>query len=161
RDEHGRRQVEPDDYRRNLAEIVARLRRTGAALVWATTTPVPAGVQGPRRDPADVARYNQVARGVMEAAGVRIHDLGGFAQARAQRLQIPRNVHFTPAGSAALARPVAREIRRALRHRNHQKRGSRHPPGGRPGGVGRAGSRPANASAGECGAAGAAGNPAG
>lgn len=120
----GRHQVEPDDYRRNLAAIVARLQRTGAILVWATTTPVPAGVRGPRRDPADVARYNQVAQEVMDASGVRLHELGAFAQARAQRLQIPRNVHFTNAGSEALAGPVAREIRRALRHRN---RGSHHP----------------------------------
>ncbi len=36
----------------------------------ATTTPVPQDVQGPQRDPADVLRYNEAARWVMDAADV-------------------------------------------------------------------------------------------
>jgi len=104
-----------------------RLQRTGAALIWATTTPVPQGVQGPQRDPADVLRYNEVARRVMDAAGVRINDLYALAQSCIDRIQIPQNVHFTTAGSAELARPVAREIREALRQRHRTGSGSARP----------------------------------
>ena len=57
------------------------------------------------------------ARRVMDAAGIRINDLYAFAQPRLARIQIPQNVHFTPAGSAELANPVARAIREALRQR--------------------------------------------
>ena len=85
--------------------------------------PVPQGVKGPQRDPADVPRYNEAARRVMDAAGVRINDLYAFSQPRVARIQIPQNVHFTPAGSAELARPVAREIREALSQR--RRAGSR------------------------------------
>jgi hypothetical protein len=113
----GRHQVELDQYERNLVRLLDRLQRTGAVLIWATTTPVPQGVKGPQRDPADVPRYNEAARRVMNAAGVRINDLYAFSQPRVASIQIPRNVHFTTAGSAELARPVARNIREALRQR--------------------------------------------
>ena len=114
---NGRHQVELDQYERNLERLLVRLQRTGAALIWATTTPVPQGVKGPQRDPADVPRYNEAARRVMDTAAVRINDLYAFTQPRVARLQIPQNVHFTTAGSAELAHPVAREIREALRER--------------------------------------------
>ena len=114
---NGRHQVELEQYERNLERLSDRLQRTGASLIWATTTPVPANVQGPQRVPADVPRYNEAARRVMDAAGVRFDDLCAFAQPRIARIQIPQNVHFTFAGSAELARPVAREIRAALGQR--------------------------------------------
>ena len=37
----GKRQVEPDDYEKNLRTLVAKLKATGAKLIWATTTPIP------------------------------------------------------------------------------------------------------------------------
>ncbi len=113
----GRHKVEVDEYERNLERLLDRLQRTGAALIWATTTPVPQGVKGPQRAPADVPRYNEAARRVMDAAGVRINDVYAFTQPRLARIQIPQNVHFTAGGSAELARPVAREIREALKQR--------------------------------------------
>jgi hypothetical protein len=114
---NGRHQVELDQYERNLERLLDRLQRTGAALIWATTTPVPQGVKGPQRDPADVPCYNEAARRVMDAAAVRINDLYAFTQPRVARMQIPQNVHFTTAGSAELAHPVAWEIREALSRR--------------------------------------------
>jgi alpha-galactosidase len=113
----GRHQVELDQYERNLVRLLDRLQRTGAALIWATTTPVPQGAKGPQRDPADVPRYNEAARRVMDAGGVQINDLHAFAEPRLARIQIPQNVHFTPTGSAELAGRVARDIRKALGQR--------------------------------------------
>src|SRR5215467_1823332 len=56
----GGRQVPIEAYEKNLAALVERLKRTGAQLIWATTTPVPEGKQSPVRESADVPRYNAV-----------------------------------------------------------------------------------------------------
>ncbi len=112
RPDEGRRQVEPDQYEKNLDEIVTRLKRTGAKLIFATTTPVPEGtgirVQG------DAAEYNRIALRVMEKHGVQVNDLYGFAKPRLEELQNPRDVHFKPEGYRALAEQAAAAIRAAL-----------------------------------------------
>ena len=51
----GKRQVPIDEYEKNLGALVARLKKTGAKLVWAATTPYPDGVK-PRRIP-DIAGH--------------------------------------------------------------------------------------------------------
>ena len=66
-------QVPLDDYRANLEKIVARLKKTGAALIWCSTTPM--NHPDVYRLPDDVDRYNEVAKEVMEKNGVRINDL--------------------------------------------------------------------------------------
>ena len=104
----GRQVHSPAQYEANLRAIVARLQRTGARLVFATTTPVPAGSQGRVAD--DAARYNEVALRVMRERGVGINDLHAVAAADLAALQRPANVHFTDAGSARLADAVATRI---------------------------------------------------
>ncbi len=64
----GRQQVPPAEYAKNLREIVARLKKTGATLIWRTTTPVPEGSNG--RIPGDAVKYNAIALEIMkESAG--------------------------------------------------------------------------------------------
>jgi len=46
----GKRQVEPAGYEANLRKLVARMKATGAKLIWATTTPIPDGELNPPRD---------------------------------------------------------------------------------------------------------------
>ena len=106
--DQGRQVHSPAQYEANLRAIVARLQRTGARLVFATTTPVPAGSQGRVAD--DAARYNAVALRVMRENGVTINDLHAVAAANLPALQRPANVHFTDAGSARLAEEVAGRI---------------------------------------------------
>lgn len=103
-------------YEANLEAIVTRLERTGAALVFATTTPVPEdNAQSPIcRLPADVPRYNEAALRVMARHGVAVDDLYAFALPRLKELQRPRNVHFTEPGSAALGGEVVKAIEAAL-----------------------------------------------
>jgi acyl-CoA thioesterase-1 len=108
------RQAEPWRYERQLRAIVERLRRSGAKLVFATTTPVPEGDVRPHRDVADAARYNAIATRVMREHGIAVNDLHAFAAARLEEIQQPVNVHFTEEGSGALAGEVAEAIRRAL-----------------------------------------------
>lgn len=105
-------QVSIEDYEKNLTTLVERLKQTGATLVWASTTPIPEGAS--RREPGDEVKYNAVAARVMESAGIATDDLYAFALDRLDRIQRKANVHFTPAGSAALADVVAREIRAVL-----------------------------------------------
>jgi acyl-CoA thioesterase-1 len=111
------RQAEPNRYEAQLGAIVERLARTGAALVFATTTPVPEGDLRPRRDAGDAGRYNAIALRVMGEHGVAIDDLHALAAPRLASLQKPADVHFTAAGSRALAGQVAEHVRRALQAR--------------------------------------------
>lgn len=110
----GRQQVPLDQYERNLTQIVQALKKTGAKLIFATTTPVPEGKVNPPRTPSDVAKYNEVALRVMKAQGVAVDDLYAFAEPRLKEIQRPVNVHFTDAGSKALAEQVAASIEKAL-----------------------------------------------
>jgi acyl-CoA thioesterase-1 len=50
----------------------------------------------------------------MDKHGVAIDDLYAFALPRLKEIQRPANVHFTPAGSKALAEQVAASILKAL-----------------------------------------------
>ncbi len=105
-------QVNPvAQYEKNLREIVAKLKKTGAKLIWATTTPVPEGSGG--RVAKDELAYNEAAARVMKAEGVAIDDLHAIVVAK-PALQREKNVHFTEAGSKALAEQVAAEIKKAL-----------------------------------------------
>ena len=110
----GKHQVPIQDYEKNLRELVSRLKATGARLIWATTTPVPAGELSPPRRSGDVILYNKVAGRIMAESGVAVDDLYAFALPRLAEIQRPANVHFTEAGSAALAAEVAASILRAL-----------------------------------------------
>ena len=110
-------QVPAADYERNLRAIVARLKRTGATLIWCSTTPIPQGKLDPPRRPGDEVTYNQIAQKVMTENGVVINDLHAAALSQRPGIQQPANVHFTKDGSAVLARHVAASIRSALKNR--------------------------------------------
>ena len=109
-----KKQVPLDQYEKNLQSLVKRLKKTHAKLIWCATTPVPEGTSPPRKD-EDVLEYNQTARRVMEHHGIRTNDLYTFAKKRLEKIQRPKNVHFTPEGSKVLARPVAESILAALK----------------------------------------------
>ena len=96
------------EYEANLRTIVARLKQTGAKLIFATTTPVPAGTTGRVAD--DSVRYNAVAVRVMRELGVALNDLHAFVLPRQAQTQRPANVHFTDPGSAQLAETVVSRI---------------------------------------------------
>lgn len=112
--EQGQQVTPLPQYEANLRELVTRLRRTGAKLIYATTTPVPGGTLG-RMEHGERA-YNEVARRVMAETGVPVDDLHALATDRQAEIQLPRNVHFTPAGYVQLAEVVAASISAALPH---------------------------------------------
>ncbi len=105
--------VTPEEYRKNLETLVARLQKTGAKLIWSSTTPVPQGAKGHRTE--DVPVYNGIAGEVMKnAGGILIDDLYRFALPRLTEIQRPQNIHYTSEGYAALAQEVSRTILMAL-----------------------------------------------
>jgi predicted esterase len=102
-------QIPIDEYERNLVGIVAILKATGAKLIWASTTPVPA-VSKPLRREEDVIAYNAVAKKVMVSAGVTINDLHALVLPRGDDWRLKDNVHFKPEGSLELAGAVTKAI---------------------------------------------------
>jgi acyl-CoA thioesterase-1 len=114
-DDAGQPLTSPADYEANLRAIIVRLHATGARLVFATTTPVPAEIKsGPRRRRVDVVERNAIAARVMTESGVALNDLYAVALLQLSDLQRPANVHFTTEGSRVLAEPVAASIRKLL-----------------------------------------------
>jgi len=105
-------QVPIDDYAKNLDTLVTRMKKTGAKLIWCTTTPVPPGAKG--RVVGDSAKYNAAALKVMQKHGVAVDDLYTFTRPRIKEIMRPANVHFTPEGSKALAEEVAKSVLTAL-----------------------------------------------
>lgn len=110
----GKRQVEPADYEKNLRELVAKMKATGAKLIWATITPIPDGELQPGRRFGDEAEYNVIAKKIMEANGVHINDLNAYISPQLDKMQKPKDVHYTDEGSAFLAKKVAAEIEAVL-----------------------------------------------
>lgn len=103
-------------YEKQLREIVAKLKATGAKLVFAATTPVPDEPMKVYRANADVIRYNEAALRVMKDNDIAVNDLYTLVKPRMKELQIqPANVHFVPAGSEVLATEVVKAIRAQLK----------------------------------------------
>ncbi|MEQ8784910.1 MAG: SGNH/GDSL hydrolase family protein [Pirellulaceae bacterium] len=111
----GKRQVPLAEYEKNLRSLVARLKKTGATLIWCSTTPVPEGVSPPRTD-EDVLAYNKAAAEIMKENDIATDDLYAFALPRLKKIQREANVHFSPEGSQVLGQEVARQIEKALKN---------------------------------------------
>jgi len=103
------KQVTPvAQYGANLHELAARLKRTGAKLIYATTTPVPANSLA--RVEHDERVYNAVAQRVMAAEHIPVLDLCALVEPKQAEVQFPKNVHFTETGFDLLGDAVAASI---------------------------------------------------
>lgn len=117
------KQVAPlPDYARQLQEITARLKATGARIIFATTTPVPEGSKG--RVQGEEIEYNKTAVDIMDRENVPVNDLHTLIASEIQNsqpgeVQQKENVHFTTRGSEKLAEKVAQAIREQLATRNN------------------------------------------
>lgn len=110
----GKRQVEPAAYEANLRTIVAKLKDTGAKLIFALTTPIPPSpLKGDRRF-GDEKEYNAIATKVMQENGVTINDLHSYMLPRFEELHLPEDLHYKPEGSEFLAKRVAEAIEASL-----------------------------------------------
>ncbi|MEC9475470.1 MAG: SGNH/GDSL hydrolase family protein [Planctomycetota bacterium] len=103
----------PQQYGKNLEKLIVRLKKTGAKLIWASTTKVPEGEPG--RKVGDDIRYNAVARKLMKKYRIPVTDLhAASSQFPAELFRAPGDVHFKPEGRRKLARLVAKKVEEAL-----------------------------------------------
>lgn len=109
----GHQNVSLEQYEKNLRIIVARLKQTGARLIFASTTPVPESDAAKYVKDSELP-YNAVARKVMTEEEVAWNDIWTLVKPRQDQLQGKRNVHFMPSGSAVIAGQVAEAIAREL-----------------------------------------------
>lgn len=101
-------------YEKNLNKLVARLKKTGATLIWANTTYVPKGESG--RIYGDDLKYNEAAKRVMKKHDVMLNDLNSLTRKFPPDLFIRSgNVHYTKSGYKKIAEQVAAKIRKAVK----------------------------------------------
>jgi hypothetical protein len=115
----GHQNVPPGDYEKNLRQIIARLKQTGAKLIFASTTPVPESDAAKYVKDSELP-YNEIAKKVMTEEGVTWNDLCSLVKPRQAELQGKRNVHFQLKGSSVMAKQVAEMIQNALSARKAQ-----------------------------------------
>jgi len=104
------RQAEPKQYKRNLQQIIKKLKATSAQLIFATTTPYPENVGGPLRLYGDAENYNKIALKIMKKNNIAVDDLYSFVLPKMNEIMRPNNVHFTDKGSEALGDQVSKSI---------------------------------------------------
>lgn len=111
---NGTQSVPIAEYEKNLEMLVERLKKTGAKLIFASTTIVPDGEAG--RVVGDDVKYNAAAERVMKKHGVTINDLHAVSKTFGPELfSGPGNVHFKTEGSQKLATQVVSAIEAALK----------------------------------------------
>ena len=102
-----------DRYEANLEQLVQRLKKTGAKLIFVTTTVVPPDEAG--RFEGDEVTYNDAATAVMEKYGIQVLDL------HAPSIGIHKSykkgagdVHYTAEGYQQLSEYVEEVIRQSI-----------------------------------------------
>jgi lysophospholipase L1-like esterase len=85
----GQKTTTVEDFEKNLRTIVAKLRKTGATLIWGNVTPIWDGTAD--KPNGDEDAYNRVAAKVMQENGVIINDLN--AESRRQGYPKTQDVH--------------------------------------------------------------------
>lgn len=112
--ENGQRQIPIDEYEKNLRGLVKTLKATGAQLIWCSTTPVPDAELNPPRKNEDVIAYNVAAKKIMTENNIVIDDLYAYALPQLSTIQLPKNVHYNPAGYETLGKQVTKSLTEAL-----------------------------------------------
>lgn len=101
-----------DEYKVYLARTLAELRKTGAHILWATTTPVkPASVTCSNER---IDQYNAEAVAFMSRENVEINDLNALLKPDLDTFISDDCVHLTEAGVAACGKQVTEVIRARL-----------------------------------------------
>jgi len=108
----GKHPTSYSDWETNLRTLVARLKKTGATLIWANVTPVWPGDQG-KPPNADVKQFNAIAEKIMKENDVIIDDL--YSEVLRQGHPKSDNVHSV----GNLAPRVTKTILAALDNRKN------------------------------------------
>jgi acyl-CoA thioesterase-1 len=108
----------PESYSKSLNNIVQKLKKSEATLVFAMTTPPCVGPEKKARITVSKARaqeFNQAALRVMKKHGVFVNDLYVLIENEREKYQLGKNnVHYNEAGRDLLATQVAKVIKEQL-----------------------------------------------
>ena len=113
----------PAMYAQRLETLVLRMKKTGARMIWATTTPVPPKPEATmlKRWKKEVVidgelerQYQEAALQVMKKHEVRVNDLYALLKPRRGEFQPDDDVHFSGAGTALMAKQTAECILKSL-----------------------------------------------
>ncbi len=114
----------PSMYEKRLEQLVIRLKKTGAKLIWGTTTPVCPSSEvsmlkrfnsDTKITPTTERLYLDAALGVMKKYEIQVNDLHALMSPELKRYAIAANdVHYTEEGCEKLGRQVAEAIEKAI-----------------------------------------------
>lgn len=102
------------DYKQRLQQLVERMSKTGAKLVWATTTPIPDDLPKNQKA-ASIVERNVAAAEVMKGGSVLTDDLFEAVTPKLADFQNPNDVHFNAQGYEFLGKQVASSLEAALK----------------------------------------------
>lgn len=105
------------EYADALEKILRELQKTGAKIIFASSTPVSPDKQflttaaPPAHKNEDIRRYNAAARIIMEQHGIEINDLYQLVEPHISEYISADMIHPTPSGIEALAAAVSHKIK--------------------------------------------------
>jgi hypothetical protein len=100
--------ADPEAYAVRLEQILTRLKKTGARLVFANTTPLPEGSGPYRRE--DGLRINETAVPIIERHGIPVCDFFSAMMPVLSELQNPNDCHFNDRGYEFLGKLAVNSI---------------------------------------------------
>lgn len=114
----------PPMYEKRLEALVIRLKKTGAKLIWGTTTPVCPKPEKTMLErfkseikvtPATEQQYIEAALRVMNKHKIQVNDLHALMSPELNKYAIAaNNVHYTKDGYKKLGRQVAETIEQSI-----------------------------------------------
>lgn len=106
------RNTSSEDYAARLEQLIARLETTGAKLMWAMSTPLPANSETYKQ--GECVRLNAVAAEVMAKHNIPVNDLYAVAFPVLDVYQNPGDCHFNEAGYRLFGEVTASRILKEL-----------------------------------------------
>lgn len=102
------------DYTARLEQLVERMKKTGAHLMWATTTPIPNTADG-KQKASSIVEKNELAAEIMKRHQVAVDDLFNAIKPHLDKLQNPNDVHFNAEGNEFLGKAAATAIKTLIK----------------------------------------------
>lgn len=104
------------DYTNKLEKLILRMQKTGAKLIWASTTPIPDD-PAQNQTAASVVERNKAAAELMKKYNIPIDDLFTAVTPHLNEFQPPNNVHFKEPGYDFMGKLVGAAIEKVLQEK--------------------------------------------
>lgn len=101
-----------EEYIENLRRIINELQRTGAQIIFATTTPI--SVDGIGRSNSEIDKYNKEAFELMKSFNIEVNDLNSLIKLDLINNICEDKLHLTDEGYKICAKRVAKVIERYI-----------------------------------------------